>query len=216
MLNSKCVRFFATLGLALGFQCLASDDQILNKKISVQARTARPVDYIALILREGGTPGGIEDFASGCEEDSELQMPPLEGTLGDGLRLTRRRAGVLRWQPLNNFLLVVKGAPGPSILDTKVNDFTFNVSDPPSKTTNILLTTPAATSRMTQLGMSVGSPELGFAQAKKQSDEKVDLKDVTVLEILNVIAKSPRPRVWLYRQRTCGGHTIVTVNWPVK
>jgi hypothetical protein len=217
MPNSKFVWIAAAL-LALSF-CLrvaASDDNILKKKISLQAQTARPTNYIVQLLREGGIPAGVEDFGVGCEEDSELQMPTVEGTLGDGLILTRQRVGALGWQLLGGSLLVVKGAPVPSVLDAQVEQFTFNSSDPPSKITNALLTIPAVAKSIAKLGVSMGSPELGFAQAKNESDERVVLKNVTVREALNSIAKSAHPRVWLYRQRPCGGRQMVTINWVVK
>ena len=204
------------LALAIGFQASASDEDLLKKRLSIETQTARPVDYIALLLRQSGVWGGIEDYEAGCGQEPEARMPALEGTLDDGLARTHQLVKSLSWRVLDEGILVVKGNPAPSILDTKIDQFSFNPYDSPNKVTNALLANPIVANSIAKRGFSIGSPELGFAQAKPEMEKSVMLKKVTVREVLTSVAKSPNPRVWLLLQRTCDGRKSLVINWLVK
>ena len=204
------------LVLAIGFRTSADSDNILKKRLSIETQTSTSVNYVALLLRDSGTWGGIEDYESGCSGEPESQMPALDGTLGDGLVRIHQLEKSLKWQIMGDGLVVVKGSPAHSILDTKIAHFTFNVYDPPDKITNALLMSPPVANSIARQGFSVGSPELGFAQSRADSEKQVTLNEVTVREVLNSVAKSSHPRVWLFKQKICGGRKELTINWLVK
>lgn len=204
------------LVLAIGFRTSADSDNILKKRLSIGSQTSTPVNYLALLLRESGAWGGIEDYESGCSGEPESQMPALDDTLGEGLVRIHQLEKSLKWQIIGDGLLVVKGSPAHSILDTKIAHFTFNVYDPPDKITSALLSSDPVASSIARQGFSVGSPELGFAQPRAESEKQVTLSGVTVRQVLNSVAKSSHPRVWLFKQQICGGHKEITINWVVK
>ncbi|MGH9701911.1 MAG: hypothetical protein ACRD4K_00940 [Candidatus Acidiferrales bacterium] len=143
-------------------------------------------------------------------------MPPLDGTLGDGLVRMHHLDKSLRWQIIGDGLAVVKGNPAHSILNSRIDQFSFNAYDLPDKITNDLLKNPPVASSIARQGFSVGSPEFGFAQASAESEKKVTLNGITVREVLNTIAKSSHPRVWLLKQWSCDGRKELTINWIVK
>ncbi|MGB2592607.1 MAG: hypothetical protein WBG02_02900 [Candidatus Acidiferrum sp.] len=204
------------LVLANASRVSGNDDDLLNKKLSLDAQKATAVNYIISMLRQSGASGGIEEYDSGCGAEPDMQIPALNGTLGDGLSRMNQLAKSINWRTSDEELLVVKGSPESSILDTRIEQFTFNANAPPNKSTGAILASPAVSKSIAQQRLIVGSPELGFAQPRNQSERKVVLKNVTMREALNSVAKSSHPRVWLFRQRTCDGHKNLTVSWVVK
>jgi hypothetical protein len=218
MLTSPFARLAVVLVASVIGSCLQGQTRdLLKKKISLDFQTARPMDYVALLLRQSRMASGMEEYGADCSDDPEARMPAFEGTLEEGLAHVRQLAPSLRWQVLKEGLVVVKGrTPSPSILDTKIDRFSFNVNDPPSKVTQVLLETPSVSRNIVDLGFAVGSPELGFAQAKTCTETIVTLNDVTARAVLSAIANSPHPRVWLFRQTSCAGRKTLTINWVVK
>jgi hypothetical protein len=175
------------------------------------------MDYVALLLRHSVMSGGLEDYDASCSDDPEVRIPAIDGTLQEGLAHIRHFAPSLRWQVSKEGFVVVKGrTSSPSILDAKIDRFSFNVNDPPSKVTQALLATPNVSRNIADLGFAVGSPELGFAQANTSTATIVALNNVTARAALNAIANSPHPRVWLFRQKTRAGRKTLTINWVVK
>jgi hypothetical protein len=202
----------------VGFYGYGQQQNVLKRKISLEIQTARPIDYAASLLRQSGISGGLEDYDASCSDDPEARMPAFAGTLEEGLAYVRQLRPSLRWQASKEGLVVVKGrASSPSILDTKIVRFSFNVNDPPSKVTDALLATPGVSRNIADLGFAVGSPELGFAEAKTSTATTiVTLNNVTARAVLNAIANSPHPRVWQFRQTSCAGRKTLTINWVVK
>lgn len=201
---------------AMGIGAAATDQNPLKKKLALETQAATPVAYLAVLLRQADTAGGIEDFEAGCGADPQIQMPALEGTLGDGLARVKQHVSGIRWEVLDEGLVVSKGSPVPSVLDTKIDQFSFNLNDPPNRITSDLLNSEALVNFISRQGFTVGSPELGFSQAKTEPGRKVVLHNASVRQILNSIATTSHPRVWLYQQRNCNGRKTLTINWVVK
>ena len=214
--SSFAFKCLIVLFLACGLRVAAGEEDLFKKRISVEAQIATPVEYITLLLRQSGAPGGIEDFQFDCQGEPTLKIPSLEGSVADGLGKVQQQVKALSWRVVDNAILVVKGKPTSSILETTVAEFNFNPDDPPNKVTNSLLRTPEVANSLSQNGVSLGSPELGFAQPGNNSHEQIKLKDVNVRQILDSVARSSHPRVWLFQQRTCGKITTITINWVVK
>ena len=177
-------RWFPTLALLAGILVPSSVDSytraqnqpVLKTKISLHPQTARPMEYVALLLRRSGVAGGLENYDATCSDEPEVRVPAFEGTLEDGLAQLRHLAPSLRWAVLEGTIVVAKGSTSaPSILDTKIDRFSFNGNDPPSKVTDALLATPSVSKNIADHGFVVGSPELGFAQAKTSTGEIVTL-----------------------------------------
>jgi hypothetical protein len=218
MLTAPFSRLASVLIASLISSCIQGQDHdVLKKEISLEIQTARPMEYAALLLRQSGISGGLEDYGASCSDDPEVRIPAIDGTLEEGLAHIRQLSPSLRWRVLKEGLVVVKGRPSvPSILDTKIDRFSFNVNEPPSRVTDALLATPSVSRNIADLGFSVGSPELGFAQAKTSAATIVTFNNVTARAVLNAIANSPHPRVWLFRQKSCAGSKTLTINWVVR
>lgn len=119
------------LVLANASRVSGNDDDLLNKKLSLDAQKATAVNYIISMLRQSGASGGIEEYDSGCGAEPDMQIPALNGTLGDGLSRMNQLAKSINWRTSDEELLVVKGSPESSILDTRIEQFTFNANAPP-------------------------------------------------------------------------------------
>ena len=196
----------------------ANSDDPLKRKVSVEPQTARPVDYVASLLLLAGVAGGIEDYAPGCDSSQEIRMPPLGGTLEDGLSQLKGQDNSLRWRVQDDGILVSKNPPATSLLDTKVGDFKFYRHDNAEEPTDRLLNLPIVKGRLSALSLTLLPPEIGFAQARveRRPEDQVVLKGTTLREALNAIARADHPRVWLFEQRPCEGQTVLRIQWLVK
>ncbi|HYL62898.1 MAG TPA: hypothetical protein VE077_09770 [Candidatus Methylomirabilis sp.] len=190
----------------------------LEKKLAVDSQTTTSVNHVSALLRRAGVWGGIESYDTDCGSPLEYRIPSLDGTVRDGLVQLKSQDNSLSWKVQGDGILISRHAQETSLLDAMVPDLTFYGRDPADKSTDKLLNLPAVKDQMTKLKLTLRSPELGFAQlpAHVSSVEQITLKNLTLREALNAIAKSDRPRVWLFGQSACGGQTTVLVQWLVK
>ena len=187
-----------------------------EEQITIESRTTTWVDQASSLLRQAAVWGGIEDYRSDCGTDPDLRLPAFSGTLREALTRLVSQDPNLSWQSTDDGILVRKNPPTRSLLDVRIAHFTFDKNGPPDRATNPLLNLPSVRRRMNALDMSVRSPELGFAQEKRNSESILTLKNITLRQGLNAIAHSSPPRVWLFRQSTCGGHRTIQIQWIIK
>ena|SRR2546421_222358 len=166
-------------------------------QITLDSRTTSSVNHISILLRQAAVWGGIEDYRSDCGSDPDIRLPAVNGTLKEAFTQLMSQDASINWRAENDGILVRRNAPATSLLDTKITEFTFDTSDAPDKATDVLLNLPAVQRQITASNLSVRSPELGFAQARSKSQDILTLKDITLRQGLNAIARSTHPRVWL-------------------
>jgi hypothetical protein len=208
-----------SISLVVTFTTNAQDNGApLQRRVSSDQATARLASHVASLLRKAGTWGGVEEYRPDCRADLETKMPAFEGTLQEGLLRLKGKTQSLSWRVDDGGVIVSNGFPATSILDSNVDQFTFNIYDPPDRITDLLLSQTKVASEIATRKLSVRSPELGFAQARVDSQEKITLRNVSLRQTLNGIAHSihARPRVWLFDETTCSGHSAILVQWLVK
>jgi hypothetical protein len=216
MFSTKLIAALSMLfALNWGSQTRTSHSTLATK-LDVDSQSISSVNYVSFLLRQANAWGGIEEY-TGCDPDPDLRMPPLNGTLQDGLIQLRAQDTSLNWKAEQDGIVVSRNAPKESFLDTRIEKIEFAKFDPMDKITDALLNAPAVQRRITAQNLTVRSPELGFAQAKVDSEEQLTLENVTLRQALNAVARSgSRPRVWLFRQTTCNGQKTILVQWLVR
>ena len=190
----------------------------LERELAIDSQITTSVNHISAMLRKAGVWGGIESYDTDCRPASEYRIPSLDGTLQNGLVQLKSQDSSLSWKVKGEGVLISQHAQLTSLLDTKVPELTFHGSDAADKSTDKLLNLPTIRDQMTKLKLTLRSPELGFAQlpAHPGSEEPITLKNITLREALNAIAKADHPRVWLFEQSACTGQTTILVQWLVK
>jgi hypothetical protein len=215
MLNWRYLFLMTCLswGLAVG----VIPDDVLKRSVSVPARTTIPLNEVSSLLREANVWGGIENYRLRCEPEVEISTPEFHGTLDEGLKLVREQVGSLEWEAKDGGINLTVNSPHvSSVLDTRIEEFTFDEYDAVSLTTGSLLASPQVMKRINEEGLSIRSPELGFAQLRAGSSRMIILRNVTVRDALNSIARLAFRRVWLYQEVRCGTNNTLKVDWPIR
>lgn len=65
------------LVLANASRVSGNDDDLLNKKLSLDAQKATAVNYIISMLRQSGASGGIEEYDSGAARNPTCRFQLL-------------------------------------------------------------------------------------------------------------------------------------------
>jgi hypothetical protein len=190
----------------------------LESKLVTGSQTTTSVNHISSLLRLARVWGGIESYGTDCAPPAEYRIPPIEGTLQDGLVQLKSQDNSLIWKIQGDGILISRHPQLTSILDTKLSEFSFYGSDAPDKTTDRLLNLPVVKDQIARLKLTLRPPELGFAQLPVNAgpQKQISLKSLTLRQALNAIAGADHPRVWLYEQSTCAGQTTILVQWLVK
>lgn len=209
----------AAFVLILNFPVKAEEPKTampLARSVTTEQQTASLQAHLGSLLRDAGVWGGIEDYRIKCEPVKERRTKAFRGSLASALQRTKQEFGTLSWKEEDGGVLVRSGATGDSPLDLRLQTFSFDVYDSPIRITDELLNSPFVAARIQNQGFSVRGPELGFAQARSDSHKQVTLKNVTVRDVLNYIARSLQPRVWLFEEVHCAQTKSIRVQWLVK
>lgn len=204
------------LALSGCLQALHSSGSSATRPVTTESQTASSLNHVSFLLGQAGVWGGIEDYRSDCGPEQVLRLPAIKGTLQDALTQLKAQDASIIWRAEDDGIQVRRNPPAKSILDVKINEFTFDKNSAPDKNTDALLGLPVVKQRIAALDFSIQSAELGFAQARTKSQDILTLRNISLREGLNAIARSPHPRVWLFRQTMCGGQTTLQVQWVVK
>lgn len=188
----------------------------LARTVTTGQQTTSLQGHLGSLLRDAGVWGGIEDYRVKCEPLKEMRAKAFRGSLARALLRTKEQFGPLSWKDEDGGVLVRSGASEDSPLDLRVQTFSFDAYDSPITTTDELLSSPFVAARIQKEGFSVRGPELGFAQARSDSHKRVTLKNVTVRDVLNYVARSLHPRVWLFEEVRCAQTRSIRVQWLVK
>jgi len=69
----------------------------MARRLKIEAQDTTSVSYVSMLLREAGLWGGIESYSRTCDADVRVRVPPLSGTVADGLSQLGSRDKSLSW-----------------------------------------------------------------------------------------------------------------------
>jgi hypothetical protein len=133
--------------------------------------------------------------------------------------------GSRKWFFTNGLIIVGSELTGKTILDSVIHDIDIDPSEALSITTQRLLNTPEVRSRVQRAGLNELTPELGFAQIRKDPGSTPvqlpvkrpkHLHRTTLQDALNVAAAMKGTGVWEYEQYTCKSKSSFRLDWVVK
>jgi hypothetical protein len=168
-----------------------------------------PAYVVALgAMLASGTPGGVT-FDGGCPDHSEPVIRPHGTTLREVLDSITEEDASYAWNMKQGVVNLVPSGGAPAFL--KMNLDTYDSGDlaNASEAVVFLASSPEVTRDAAKLGLQKnpsGSP-LGSASLEPRPPQKplsIRLQNVTLLGVLNAIARANKHGVWTYYEKKCG------------
>lgn len=171
---------------------------------------SRPVestfaDAVREVLAETQVPGGMAFLQSGGED--EFVHYQFGGTLDDAIRTFGLLHAEYRTELTDGVLLVRPTKGVPSLLMTRISHIELRVGEPVFKGWNDIRSMPEFEESVRRLHLSEGwkSPDgpgqpKSLGQLAGDSSDRVVLRNATILDILNEIARRSGSAVWEYRE----------------
>jgi len=212
ILTSAPVVFIAVLLLPLlrviSHATPAAQEEVLARPARTGDQSLPAFSAFQGALQVSGVPGGAA-LVEGCPEEPKPTVYPHGTTVrevlnsittGDPRYVWRMHRGVVNLEP-------VKGVPALLRTHLKAYD-SGDLTDAISAVT-FLNSLPEVTSAAAALGLTHNAlgPGLGSMTQGPSSAPKplgVRLRDVTLLDVLNAIARTNEHGVWTYRETHCG------------
>lgn len=215
----------ATLLLAVAIQfpgALATDALGVTLTQEFRETGEPPATIIEMMFGSAHMHGGI--VANGaCHGDDEPKVSirlPAGLSVRQALKSIRKVVpGPMTWQAHGGAVDVSLIAHRPTILDYRIDVFTWQPGEAISVAVDRLFQTPGVQRRITKLGLTPGMTVLFGLQAPPRvgspppaPSSPLHLKRVSVFTALNSIELSyPKSSFWLYEERNCGQERTYTV-----
>ena len=169
-------------------------------------------------LLDAGAPGGVAK-ESGCNEATSTFSPrdsSLRGVLDSIVSADPRYT----WEVKDDVINVLPRHGAPPFLAVRISKFDLHEVESPRAALSQLLAIPEVRRAQVSLGrhavqggVHVFCPGCPPGETKKIS---MSLRDVTVREALNAIARAHGNAVWRFGQRECGGRKSFSLDFAAK
>jgi hypothetical protein len=182
---------------------------------SLEYLTTREAFSQGLLLTRSA--GGIASAASGCEEEPIIQRwMPVGASLKNVLNWIVTADPVYRWQLDGDIVNLLPLDDEPVLLRTRIDRFRLETPADIDSALNQLLAQPEVKRQANNLNISTGLKL--FVRPSSKTDPKItlDCKDLTLREALNAIVRAYGRAVWSYRERSCGGQNVFSIDFIVR
>ena len=204
------------------------DPQILDQSFPEGGKGTMPVEgALVPFLQFAGVSGGMV-VTQGCDDNTPfVYWSAVQGTIRQALNDFQANNPEYRWELRGGTLDLVPAAGIPPLLATKIRRFNLQTTDQQTSAGaafGMLMKLPeiqeAATVLHISKNMSVGGPQAAWDYSSGKTPPRpppprpvsVQLKDVSLQDALNALAKEYGHTMWTYWQRSCEGETTYTVN----
>jgi hypothetical protein len=215
MIQRKII-VFGALGLLsiYGYsQVPTARDAQLTRKLSAIPRSDSALSQFAAILSAVGAPGGIAYIHAGCSGETKRDLPALEElTAAQALDALAAVEGPYRWDRVDGAIVMLPSEGAPALLKTPID--AVHLSDVSNLNISLqeLLDTQEVVAATKRLGLTFQGFRGGFAKLNrspsKPSPKPLDLRGVTLLQGLNLVAREHGVAVWAYDQYECPGRSF--------
>jgi hypothetical protein len=186
-----------------------------EQMVTIPAQEQIPNHYVAHLLWTAGVRGGVEDKDNGCAI-SEQRYPEFHGSIQEALQAIRSPGGAYYTGVQRGQALFIRSVPQKeSLLDTRINKFSFKPNENPVMIQGELFDLPEVRKRVKESKLYERGPELGFAvMPSKEPAEPVKIEDVSLREALERITLAhPHKLIWTYWEYTCDGKVYSQFHW---
>ena len=204
-------------------QVSQSSDEILKRQVAgINLNDVTTINAMTSLLSGAGVPGGIA-IVTECGEDIRYTFASSGSTLRNTLDAIVSANPQFSWQVSDGVVNVSPLAGDPPLLSLTIGELRLNGAHSTDEAANQLFAIPEIQKRLAELHLSYGYTRFGIrdlkrpgsAPDKEEQRYNLTLKNVTVRDALNAIARAHGKAVWLYRERHCNGSTEFQINFPV-
>lgn len=163
-------------------------------------------------------PGGIVRVA-GCDPDPVIQSwRPMTTTLRDMLDWVVRSDPQYGWQFDAGAINLIPKAGEPPLLATQIRSLREKDATSVEALLSRLHSLPEVRSKINELQLSEALRIMIAPVPLKQNQRRysIDVKNVTVREALNSIARAHGSAVWEYKERRCDGKAEFSINFVIQ
>jgi hypothetical protein len=212
----------ALVALSITAQTRHDPDLILQRSAAIRANNGiSTTNALTSALRAAEAPGGIASVGY-CGEDATYPFGQSGPTLGDVLREIVRTNPHYTWRVKNGVVNVYPVEGDPALLKLVIGRIdirkVYSVDDAVGR----LFSLPEVQKRIRELNLTPGFVRLGMSDLSRSGisvtakEQHYDLRNVTVREALNSIARRHGKAVWRYRENSCNGKTEFQIQFLVR
>lgn len=197
-----------------------SSEEILNRKAATSSND-RTINALTRALSTAGVPGGIATLI-GCREDVRYAFPSYGASLEDALNAIVATDSQYRWRVENGLINVSQRSGDPLFLAFRISRVKVIEARSLDDALSEILALPEVQRRLLQLHMSEGYRRIGLSDLTRTGNVpfnkqrySISLRNVTLREGLNALARLHGRAVWEYRERHCNGMTEFQIQFLV-
>lgn len=210
------------VALSITAQKPHDSDPILQRSAAIRINNGMSTtNALTSALSAAGVPGGIASVGY-CGEDATYLFAQSGPTLGDALREVVRTNPHYTWYVKNGVVNAYPLEGDPALLKLVIGRVdirkVYSVDDAVSR----LFSLPEVQKRIRELNLIPGFVRLGMSDLSRPGnsvaakEQHYDLRNLTVREALNSIARRHGKAVWRYRENFCNGKTEFQIQFLVR
>lgn len=201
-----------------------SSDQALRREIkALDLSQVTAINALTRTLNAAHRPGGIATLTY-CANDENLNLRPLGPTLRDALDSIVVAYPEYRWYVDQGAINLVASNNELTLLDIVIADFKVDRGETMDEILRKLLATPEVKEGAARLRLSEGFTEIGIRSLERPGSSAsgenkgfaLHLRNTTVLETLNDIARAHGSAVWSYQEKRCHGPKEFSIRFLVQ
>lgn len=187
-----------------------------NKIVLPKLAVKHPTPAIfSSVIAKAEVSGGVVAVRDSCAQDAEKTVSIAEGTpLSEALDQIALADGSSRWEVRDGVVNLLPLSDLPSLLQVQIKSFSWDKSASVQEVVAQLRVRPEILERAGSLGLREMPHEGGVGticirdcgKSEKTPDIQVE-QNVTLMTILNTIARAHKQAVWIYSEYHCNGGT---------
>jgi len=197
-----------------------SDQQLLDRQVATHLSGLTTTDALVRVLSVAGVPGGVVR-KSRCDAPPKYRLSPAGSSLRDALEAIVSNDPQYKWQIEDGVVNLLYRNTNPTFLNLRIARFNAKNVRTVNEALDLLLRTPEVQNGVARLhiGTQLFRGGLGYyglpSGNRGDNNQKftVDLKNVTLREALNAIARAHGRAIWAYTQGDCNGRKFFSLDF---
>jgi hypothetical protein len=198
--------------VAQNLQRLSSDEIEGRQVRGIDLNQVTTVNAVTRTLNAAHVPGGIGTITT-CGVEQSHDLTPLGPTLRDALDSIVVADPQYRWYLDQGVVNFAPSNNEPTLLDVVITNFKVERGKTQDDIVRELLALPEIGEGITRLQLSQGFTEIGirslarpgFSQGEENKGFALHLRNTTVREALNAVARAHGSAAWSYQEKRCNG-----------
>lgn len=192
---------------------LPNPKEMLERRLpNYEQETVRPENALVGLLSFAQIPAGMVMVANCAFDMNTVNWNPSGLTVRQALDLLVSEAPRYRWEDDGGVINFLPAGDIPPLLNVKIPRFEGHFSAPEEALTEIQVL-PELRKSMSGLDVKWGANIYVKPLSRHPRNFTLQLKDVTLREALNIIARGDGRAVWTYVETRCDGKDEVVINF---